>query len=85
MSATSGVSIRQKTPAPTKEELLEMMKKANISIEDLKEGSAPILHGKLRGKIIDEEFSESSDSDSTSSSGTSESVGSADRHTAGSG
>ena len=85
MSATSGVSNRQKNSAPTKEELLEMMKKANISIDDLKEGSAPILYGKSRGKIIDEVFSESSDSDSTSSSGTSESVDSVVRHAASSG
>ena len=84
MSATSGVSNRQKNSAPTKEELLEMMKKANISIDDLKEGSAPILHGKSCGKIIDEVFSESSDSDSTSSSGTSESVDSVVRHDTGS-
>ena len=74
-----------KKSVPTKEKLLEMMKKANISIEDLKEDSAPILHDKSRGKIIDEDFSESSTSDSSSSSGTSESVESVVRHAAGSG
>ena len=85
MSATSGVSSRKKDSAPTREELLEMMMKANISFEDLKEGSAPSRHSKSRGKKIDEVSSESSDSDSTSSSDTSVSVESVDRRAAGSG
>ena len=85
MSATSGVSTRKKDSAPTREELLEMMKKANISFEDLKEGSAPSRHGKSCGKTIDEVSSEFSESDSTSSSGTSVSVDSVGRHAASSG
>ena len=61
------------------------MKNANISIEELTEGSAPKLHGKSCGKPSDEESSESSSSDSSSPSDTSGSVGSAGRHAAGSG
>ena len=67
MSAASGLSAHQKSFVPSKEELLEMMWKANISIADLTEGSAPKLHGKSRGKPPDEESSESSSSDSSSS------------------
>ena len=85
MSAASGLSARQKNFVPSKEELLEMMWKANISIADLTEGSAPKLHGKSRGIPSDKESSESSSSDSSSSSGTSESVGSAGRRAADSG
>ena len=62
-----------------------MMRKANISIADLKKVSSPNLHDKLRGKSSDEESSESSSSDSSASSDTSESVESVGRHAAGSG
>ena len=42
MSAVSGMSARCKNSVPSKEEvILEMMRKANISITDLTEGSAP--------------------------------------------
>ena len=85
MSAVSGMSARRKNSVPSKEELLEMMRKANISIADLTKGSAPNLHDKSRGKPSDEESSESSSSDSSSSSGTSESVESAGHRAAGSG
>ena len=85
MSAASGISARQKNFVPSKEELLEMMRKANISIADLTEGSAPKLHGKSRGIPSDKESSESISSDSSCASGTSESVESAGRRTAGSG
>ena len=84
MSAASGLSTHP-NKVLSREELLETMKNANISIEELTEGSAPKLHGKSRGIPSDEESSESSSSDSSSSSGTSESVGSAGRHAAGSG
>ena len=85
MSTVSGTSVRRKNAAPSKEELLEMMRKANISLADLKKGSAPNLHDKSRGKSSDEELSESSLSDSSASSDTSESVESVSRHAAGSG
>ena len=85
MSAASGFSARQKNVGPSKEEILEMIKNANISIEELTEGSAPKLHGKLHGKPSDEKLSESSSSNSSSSSDTSVSVGSAGRHAVGSG
>ena len=62
-----------------------MMRKANISIADLTKGSAPKLHGKLRGIPSDEESSESSSSDSYSSSDSSEGIESAGRHAAGNG
>ena len=62
-----------------------MMKNANTSIEELTKGSAPKLHGKLRGKSSDEEVSESISSDSSSSSDTSVSVESASCHAADSG
>ena len=84
MSATSGVSKPHKYTATTREEFLEMMEKANISVDDLK-GSAPSLHVKSRGKLSDEESSESSSSDSSSSSGTSVSAESDGRRAADSG
>ena len=62
-----------------------MMKNANISIKELTKGSAPKLHGKLRGKPPDKELSESSSSESSSSSDTSVSVESAGCHAADSG
>ena len=84
MSATSGVSKPHKYTATTREEFLEMMEKANISIDDLK-GSAPSLHDKSSGIPSEEESSESSSSGSFSSSGTSVSAESAGRRAAGSG
>ena len=49
--------------------------RANISIEDLiKKGYAPRTHGESRGKLSDEELSESSSSRSSSSSNASENI-----------
>ena len=55
VSAASGTSTRSKAFTPSREELLEMMKNANISIEELKKGSVPKSHGKSRGESSGEQ------------------------------
>ena len=85
VSDASGKSTPSEPITPSREDVLEMMKRANISIEELKKGSAPKSHGKSRGKPSDKESIESSSSDSYSSSDSSEGIESAGRHTTGNG
>ena len=85
MSEASGKSGHLKCDKLSKKEVLEVIKKSNISFEDLQKGSAPNTREKTHGELSGKDSSDSSLSDSSSSSSSSEGTVSANGRAANSG